>query len=97
MAEDNRQLDLDTFRDRFDSKRDRSHWISAEELANEDSFMAMVSEEFPQQALPLSEGVDRRDFIKLMGSSLALAGVCVSATAEAIANFCNESNASLSR
>jgi MoCo/4Fe-4S cofactor protein with predicted Tat translocation signal len=75
MAEDIRQLDLDTFRDRFASKGERSHWVSPEELADSDSFMAMVSEEFPQQALPLADGLPRRDFMKLMGSSLALAGL----------------------
>jgi molybdopterin-containing oxidoreductase family iron-sulfur binding subunit len=75
MAEDIRQLDLDSFRDRFASKSERSHWMSPEELADEDSFMAMVSEEFPQQAVPLADGVGRRDFMKLMGSSLALAGL----------------------
>ncbi|MBI2214003.1 MAG: TAT-variant-translocated molybdopterin oxidoreductase [Acidobacteria bacterium] len=75
MAENTKHLDLDTFRTRFDAKVERTHWMSLHELGDEESFFASVSEEFPQQAIPLQEGVDRRDFVKLMGSSLALAGL----------------------
>ncbi|MGK2857292.1 MAG: TAT-variant-translocated molybdopterin oxidoreductase [Thermoanaerobaculia bacterium] len=75
MADNTRELDLDTFQTRFDRKAERTHWMSLHELGDEESFFASVSEEFPQQAVPLQEGVDRRDFVKLMGSSLALAGL----------------------
>ena len=48
---------------------------SLDDLARDDEFIAGVEQEFPQQALPLERGVDRRDFVKLMSSSLALAGL----------------------
>src|SRR5207247_5126245 len=48
---------------------------SLEELARDDTFFERVEQEFPQQALPLERGVDRRDFVKLMSASVALAGL----------------------
>src|SRR5438046_2519825 len=67
-----KELNLDDFRKRADGER---LYRSLEERARDDDFFARVEEEFPQQALPLDRGVDRRDFVKLMGASVALAGM----------------------
>jgi molybdopterin-containing oxidoreductase family iron-sulfur binding subunit len=65
-------LDLERFRSRLD---DGKIYRSLEELARDDDYFARVEQEFPQQALPLERGVDRRDFVKLMSASVALAGL----------------------
>ena len=67
-----KELTLDQFRKRAEGDR---LYRSLEELSRDDEFFARVEEEFPQQALPLERGVDRRDFVKLMGASVALAGL----------------------
>jgi MoCo/4Fe-4S cofactor protein with predicted Tat translocation signal len=67
-----KELNLTDFRKRAEGS---GLYRSLEELARDDEFIAGVEREFPQQALPLERGVDRRDFVKLMSSSLALAGL----------------------
>src|SRR5207249_6160430 len=53
---------------------DRRHWRSVEELADNEEFRAFLEAEFPRQAAVL-DAVGRRQFLKLMGASLALAGL----------------------
>src|SRR5947207_8203286 len=67
-----KQLNLDEFRKRAEGER---LYRSLDELARDDDYFARVEEEFPQQALPLERGLDRRDFVKLMSASVALAGM----------------------
>jgi MoCo/4Fe-4S cofactor protein with predicted Tat translocation signal len=61
-------------RKRLGESRGREYWRSLEELSRTEVFDEFVIQEFPQQAQPLGEGVDRRDFVKLMGASIAMAG-----------------------
>ena len=69
-----KELNLADFRKRAEGSE--KLYRSLEDLARDnDEFIATVEREFPQQALPLERGVDRRDFVKLMSSSLALAGL----------------------
>jgi len=68
-----KHLDIDQFRARL---RADGYWRSLDELARSgDEFDAFFDREFPQQALPLAKGVDRRNFVKLMGASVAMAGL----------------------
>ncbi len=53
--------------------RDR-HWKSLEELADTEEFRAFVDDEFPHRTPDWNDPESRRRFLKLMGSSLALAG-----------------------
>ena len=55
--------------------RGREYWRSLEELSRSDEFDAFFEQEFPRQAAPLAAGVHRRDFLKLMGASVALGGL----------------------
>src|SRR5262245_44324322 len=53
----------------------KKYWRSLEELADTPLFREFVEREFPQQAEEWNSPVERRTFIKLMGASLALAGL----------------------
>ena len=69
------KLTFDDFRARIGDTRPREYWRSLDELSRSEAFDEIVANEFPQQALPLQRGVDRRDFMKLMSASMALAGL----------------------
>ncbi|HVN83326.1 MAG TPA: TAT-variant-translocated molybdopterin oxidoreductase [Candidatus Binatia bacterium] len=68
-------IDLTAIRQRLAHRRGRQYWRSLEELAESEEFRAFLDHEFPRQAAPLHDGVDRRQFLQLMGASLALAGL----------------------
>jgi molybdopterin-containing oxidoreductase family iron-sulfur binding subunit len=71
-----RPLDLATVRAKLRSKTGKQYWRTLEELAGDPSFEELLQREFPRQApSEWDESVDRRDFLKLMGASLALAGL----------------------
>src|SRR5882762_159695 len=53
----------------------REYWRSLDELADSPIFEEFVRREFPQQAEEWNDPVERRTFLKLMGASLALAGL----------------------
>jgi molybdopterin-containing oxidoreductase family iron-sulfur binding subunit len=53
----------------------RVQWRSLEELAQADSFREVLEREFPEQASVWDDPEGRRDFLKVMGASLALAGL----------------------
>ena len=73
---ESKSLDFKEFRKRVGDLRGKEYWRSLEELSrDEDSFDEFFHHEFPQQALSLDKGVDRRDFMKLMGASVAMAGL----------------------
>jgi MoCo/4Fe-4S cofactor protein with predicted Tat translocation signal len=59
---------------KFKKRLGNEYWRSLDELSRED-FEQVVESEFPQGALALERGVDRRDFVKLMGASMALGGL----------------------
>ena len=53
----------------------KEYWRSLQELSRSEDFEEVLRDEFPRQAMALDNGVDRRDFVKLMGASMALAGM----------------------
>ena len=53
----------------------KTYWRSLEELADSPLLEEFVQREFPQQAEEWNDPVERRTFLKLMGASLALAGL----------------------
>lgn len=81
-----KNLDISTIRKRLDGKTGPQYWRSLEELAETDEFKDMVEREFPQGASEWSNPVSRRNFLKLMGASLALGGLtgCTLSTPEEI-------------
>src|SRR5687767_11515983 len=48
-------------------------WRSLEELEGDDAFFVALRREFPEYANRLTDGATRRQFLQLMGASLALA------------------------
>ena len=71
------------------AKSGPQYWRSLEELAQSDGFFEMLHREFPRQASVLPEGASRRDFLKLMSASMALAGLsaCVKQPLEPIVPY----------
>ncbi len=71
------KLTLAEVRARLDGKTGRRFWKNLDELADKPEFQQLMQEEFPRQA-GAGEWVDavsRRGFLKVMGASLALAGL----------------------
>jgi molybdopterin-containing oxidoreductase family iron-sulfur binding subunit len=69
-------MDLQAVRAKLQSKAGKQYWRSLEELAADPEFEELLYREFPRLApSEWDEGVDRRDFLKLMAASLALAGI----------------------
>src|SRR5256714_6881834 len=58
-----------------DARAPREYWRSLEELADSPIFEEFVQREFPHAAEEWNDPVERRTFLKLMGASLALAGL----------------------
>jgi MoCo/4Fe-4S cofactor protein with predicted Tat translocation signal len=79
MSDSPNKLDLAAVRARLEGARGRDYWRSLEDLASHPEFQELVIREFPQQAIGWSDDEDgvegRRNFLKLMGASLALAGL----------------------
>ena len=53
----------------------KAYWRSLDELARTPEFRAFVENEFPSHAAGLLDGPSRRQFLKIMGASFALAGL----------------------
>src|SRR5882672_3295582 len=54
---------------------DKTYWRSLEELADSPVLEEFINREFPHAADEWNDPVERRTFLKLMGASLALAGL----------------------
>ena len=68
-------FDIEGLRARLSASRGREYWRSLESLAETPAFKEFLHREFPQNASEWLDPVGRRGFLKLMGASLALAGV----------------------
>ncbi len=68
-------MSLATARARLAGQHGRAYWRSLEELLDTPEFQTVLAREFPRQAAPLDGTLDRRDFLRLMSASLALAGL----------------------
>ncbi|HWC00532.1 MAG TPA: TAT-variant-translocated molybdopterin oxidoreductase, partial [Bryobacteraceae bacterium] len=75
MSNQPEHLDLAAVRKRLENTRGRTFWRSLEELAGSAGFEEMMHREFPRYASEWENVEERRSFLKLMGASLALAGL----------------------
>lgn len=82
-------MNLADIRTRLAGLEGRAYWRSLEELADTNEFQQYVTREFPAQASEFNDPAGRRQFLKLMGASLALAGVsaCTRQPAEKIVPY----------
>ena len=69
------KLDFKTARARIAKTNGPEYWRSLEELAGSSEFQEMMHREFPKGASEWLDAVSRRGFLKLMGASLAMAGM----------------------
>ena len=67
--------DLTGLRRRMDGQAGRRYWQSLDELAETPEFLAFLHREFPENASEFEDPAGRRQFLKIMGASLALAGL----------------------
>ncbi len=67
--------DIQALRAKLHGTRGRTYWRSLEEVAGTPDFKEFLHREFPQNASEWLDPVGRRGFLKLMGASMALAGV----------------------
>ncbi len=79
-------MDFSAIRSRLAGSEGRLYWRSLGELADTEQFREYLHREFPEQASQWNDPKGRRQFLKLMSASLALAGVsaCTKQPAEKI-------------
>jgi len=68
-------MTLAAVRESLKAVKGKRYWRSIDELADTAEFQAAVEKEFPSSAQEWVDPVSRRGFMKLMGASLALAGL----------------------
>ena len=99
MSDSDRHINFKLMRDHILALQDdetprnsKKYWRSLDELADSPVFREFVAREFPQQAESWHDPIERRTFMKLMGASLALAGLtgCVFQPPEKIVPYVNQ-------
>src|SRR6187551_2361489 len=68
-------MDLAAIKSRLADSNGRLYWRSLNELSDTQDFREYLHREFPEQASEWNDPKGRRNFLKLMSASLALAGV----------------------
>jgi MoCo/4Fe-4S cofactor protein with predicted Tat translocation signal len=71
----NVSMDFEAIRARLAKTKGKEYWRSLEELAGSEAFQESLRREFPNGASEWSDVAGRRNFLRLMGASLALAGL----------------------
>src|SRR5690348_4966988 len=73
-------------------RQGRDYWRGLDELLDTPEFRDTLAHEFPMGAAERGDGINRRSFFKLLGASLALAGVgaCTSMPDEKILPYVNQ-------
>jgi molybdopterin-containing oxidoreductase family iron-sulfur binding subunit len=85
---------LGEVREKLEKARGPQYWRTLDELAQTPEFEEMLHREFPKHASEWTDKSSRRDFMKIMGASLALAGLsaCTKQPMEAIVPYVRQPN-----
>jgi molybdopterin-containing oxidoreductase family iron-sulfur binding subunit len=88
------KLELADVRQKLSDARGPKYWRTLEELAQTPEFEEMLHREFPKHASEWTETSSRRDFMRIMGASMALAGLsaCTKQPLEAIVPYVRQPN-----
>ncbi|PSH04714.1 MAG: hypothetical protein CXZ00_04870 [Acidobacteria bacterium] len=70
-----KKLGLAELREQLSEVRGPQYWRTLDELAETAEFKEILHREFPKHASEWTDNSSRRDFLKIMGASLALAGL----------------------
>jgi len=89
---DPNHLDLASIREKLDAAKGPNYWRCLDEIAGTEGFQDFLHREFPRQASEWEDVEGRRNFLKLMGASLALAGLgaCTRQPTENIMPYVNQ-------
>ncbi len=69
-----KRLNLDALREKLAAGRGPQFWRTLEEAAETEDLVEYVEQEFPGLSGQVPQGVDRRNLLKVMAASLAMAG-----------------------
>ncbi len=75
MSEQSNSLNLEVIQNRLEQAKGAGYWRSLDELFSTEGFRDYLHREFPRQASEWIDDDGRRNFLKIMGASLALAGL----------------------
>ncbi|MEX0719373.1 MAG: TAT-variant-translocated molybdopterin oxidoreductase [Balneolaceae bacterium] len=67
--------DLEPTDQQMSEVKKNTYWKSLNELAQNKEYQKFTEREFPENASELTDGVSRRGFLRVMGASIALAGL----------------------
>src|SRR5215472_3866443 len=83
------RVDLAAIREKLENSKGPEFWRSLEEVAETEEFRRFVEDEFPNRTPDWNNPGSRRTFLRVMGASLALAGVsaCTKQPPEAIVPY----------
>jgi molybdopterin-containing oxidoreductase family iron-sulfur binding subunit len=88
---DEKRLNISELRKRLADKTGKKYWRSFNEIAETEEFREFLEQEFPSGAAYLDDptGVTRRTFLKIMGASMAPAGLaaCTATNPEKIVPY----------
>src|SRR5579884_1744870 len=68
-------MELEAVRKKLAEAKGPKYWRTLEELSDQQAFGELLEREFPRQAAEWVDPVSRRNFLKLAGASMALAGI----------------------
>ena len=88
------KLELSQVREKLSEARGPRYWRTLDELAQTPEFEEMLHREFPKHASEWTDKSSRRDFMKIMGASMALAGLsaCTKQPLEPIVPYVKQPN-----
>jgi molybdopterin-containing oxidoreductase family iron-sulfur binding subunit len=69
-----KKVDLTVLREKLAAGRGPAFWRTLEEAAETEDLTEYVEQEFPGLSGQIPQGIDRRNLLKVMGASLAMAG-----------------------